>query len=156
MSVSPDILGQIPVEIVDIKLTDSILRFPNPSLGKPKYFTQNIALHHQGQLENNILIGSISVQIFHENNENELLGLISVSVVFKVPELDSFIEKDDDQPKIKESILNYINIIVSSTARGIMYQNFKGSILERVILPLFSTKDAQSFSEGWNNESEEE
>lgn len=156
MNLNKDIIDDLSLEIVDVRLIESVLRFPHPELGNPNFFTQKIILHHQGQLENNILVGTITVQIFHENNENELIGLITVSVVFKIPELDSIVDKNEEHPKIKEDILNYINIIVSSTARGIMYQTFKGTILNKVILPLFSTKDAQSFSEGWNNESEEE
>lgn len=103
-------------------------------------FNHEIKIDHKMNVDNNLIVVTISDEIFKSNPESpELLAKFVGGFVYKVRDIRQYIDqnKSIDFP---EDFLISINSISLSTLRGMMVAQFKGTHLHHAILPIVNPK----------------
>ena len=85
--------------------------------------------------EESEVIVEAKVVILHEDNTT-ILASIKVDCVFEVANFREFISKDTGQLAFPKSAIITFNSITLSTVRGMMLSKFKGTHLDKAILPV--------------------
>jgi|SRR5690554_444996 len=125
----------IEFKLVNIEILESEIKAPLKPLAKNANFSFNIALEQRFNIEKELIFVICDVTVFPDNNSNLKLGKYRSSCIFKVNDLSNYItnEKDISLPDVFMITLNTISI---STTRGLMFSLFKGTFLQRALLPI--------------------
>jgi len=82
------------------------------------------------------LVVEIRIDVSHKEIEQEVLGSISVACIFELNVNNQDIDYENKQVSLPDEIFVTINSISISTARGIMFSEFKGTFLDQAHLPV--------------------
>ena len=97
-----------------------------------KIITQAIANH-----EKKLAVVFVLIQIHKMDETNELLGKIVVGVGFDIENFDDVFPKNENGVIIfPVELENFLKGIAISTVRGVMFSEFRGTVLHRAILPI--------------------
>jgi hypothetical protein len=72
----------------------------------------------------------------HNLGKEILLGSIKIGCLFHVKSMAKLLTKDKGSINLPSKFIETINIVTISTARGMMFSEFKGTYLHNAILPL--------------------
>lgn len=110
---------------------------PEQISGSTLDFVHQVNIVHKMDLDKSKLIAIASIET-SSKDEPGLKGSVKSSFIFSIDSLQEKIEKNDESgtSKLPDNLLRAINSIVLSTARGIMFSTFRGTILHKAILPL--------------------
>lgn len=134
----------IPFQIVGVELLDFEMSSPKEQLPQNTMFQYDINLQHRLNLENNLVIVICSVSIFFES-KNQMMGKIRSSCIFSVEELNDYVDEVTKSMTFPKEFIDKINGETISTARGIMFSQFRGTYLHNAVLPAI---DAGNFGKG--------
>jgi len=128
-------------QLKGVELLEACLNQPRQPIADLKVFQFDIKLEHKISVETKIVAVVIFVDLYNEQRDVKL-GSISASCIFELVNLPDFIDTKKNNIDLPEEFLTAINSISISTARGIMFNQFRGTFLHHAFLPLV---DPQSF-----------
>jgi hypothetical protein len=120
------------IEILDVKLN-----YPDNPNEKLKNYRFDMNLEHKLNIENNMVFVVPAISIFNEKNNTEL-GSIKISCAYEVKNFSNFVDKETNSMKFPDEFVTTINIVSISTARGVMYAQFRATFLQNAILPVIN------------------
>jgi hypothetical protein len=118
------------VELLEVKL--NLLK---ESLPKDTVFQFQISIENRINAENRLIIVVTTIEIIHDNNEG-CLGSLQASCIYEIENFEDLIKKETEEIAIPESLSTTLNTISISTVRGIMFAQFRGTVLHNAILPI--------------------
>jgi len=122
-----------------VELLDFSMNHPQKPLTDNKLFHFDIKLEHKLNNENKLLISVIYIDIFNEKRDFKL-GTVVTSCVFEIANFSDFIDSVNNKINFPEDFLVNINAITISTARGVMFSQFRGTYLHNALLPIIDPK----------------
>ena len=106
------------------------------------FLTENGNLEFQSNFEFKILeesneIGILSTIILNVVNLNTHFGELKVQINFNLHPFNDVIKKIDEKSfNIPDVLMSTLTNIATGTVRGILYEKFKGTIIQNEIFPL--------------------
>ena len=129
----------INFQLKGIELLEACLNHPKHAILDLKIFHFDIKLEHKLSVENKIIAVIIYIDLFNEQRDIKL-GSVVASCIFEVVNMNDFTDLKSKNTKLPDEFLTTINSITISTARGIMFNQFKGTFLHSAILPIIDPK----------------
>ena len=122
-----------------LKGSISLPSVPDVSLNN---FNFNISLESKADATNKFVFVIVSVEIRSED-QNHILGSLAVSCIYSLVNFDEVVKIEaDGKLDIPQPLVEILNSISISTARGVMFSTFKGTFLHNAFLPIV---DPRSF-----------
>ena len=122
-----------------LKASISLPSVPDVSLNN---FNFNISLESKADATNKFVFVIVSVEIRSED-QNHILGSLAVSCIYSLVNFDEVVKIEaDGKLDIPQPLVEILNSISISTARGVMFSTFKGTFLHNAFLPIV---DPRSF-----------
>jgi len=132
---------EIPInfQLKGIELLDVCLNHPKNVNPGSNVFHFNIKLEHKLNVENKFIAVIIYIDLFNEQRDLKL-GSITASCIFVIDNINDFVDSKSKKISLPEDFITTINSITISTARGIMFDQFKGTFLHSAFLPIVDPK----------------
>lgn len=122
-------------QIKAIELLESGLNTPDEPLAENSTFKFDINLEHRLNNEKKLIIVVSSINIKLEKND-VLYGHLKSSCVFNVLNWEEFNDSESEQLNFSPDFLSQLNSITISSARGLLFSTFRGTVLHNAILPI--------------------
>lgn len=128
---------KIELRFVGIQVFSKQLTEKPSSLSRTPVFHFEIQVKSKVQAEKKLIISMVDINI-SEKDKSLILGKASTGCIFKIEDFQNVIKKNDEDDLyfIPEELQNLIRPVAISTARGIIYSEFKGTYLNNAILPI--------------------
>jgi hypothetical protein len=122
-----------------IELLNTCLNHPKHAISDLKVFHFDIKIVHKLDVENKLIAVIICIDLFNEQRDLKL-GSITASCIFEIANIIDFVDTKSNNISLPDDFLITINAITISTARGIMFDQFKGTFLHHAYLPIVDPK----------------
>ncbi|MFA6401224.1 MAG: hypothetical protein WCX31_06305 [Salinivirgaceae bacterium] len=125
----------VQYQIKGIEILDVQLIYPENPQEKLEKYGFEISLEHKVNFSSKIVFVVPKITIINDLNKS-VLGSIRISCAYQVENFDQFADEAKGTinfPKYFELAINTVSI---STARGIMFGQFRGTLLQNAILPV--------------------
>lgn len=129
----------IDFQLKGIELIEACLNHPKQAATDLKVFHFDMKLEHKLNFENKLIIVIIYIDLFNEKRDLKL-GSLTSSCIFEILNFTDFIDIKTNNISLPDDFLVTINSITISTARGIMFNQFKGTFLHNAFLPIVDPK----------------
>ena len=131
------------IQLRAIELLSGSINLPSiPNLPLTN-FNFNINLESKADGTNRLVFVIVNVEIKSED-QNHVLGSLAISCVYNVVNFDEIIKVDTTgKLDIPQPLIEILNSISISTARGVMFSTFKGTFLHNTFLPIIDPKSLQ-------------
>ena len=134
-----EIQKQVKFRLIGIEILDK--HYKNPIIPDLKFenFQFNIKLEASvnAGLKSINLISNIEIL---SENITIVLAAISINFVYELINFDEIILIENNGLLLPDSLSETLNSLSYSTARGIVFSEFKGTFLQNVILPIIDPK----------------
>lgn len=126
----------IKFQIKAIELLNSSIKVPTIPNKSTTNFKFNIGIENRIDIKNELIFIIVHTEIKDEN-QSDILGNLSVSCIFELTNFSDVVTVDhNDKANIPQNLIETLNSISISTARGVMFSTFKGTFLHNAILPV--------------------
>ncbi len=116
------------------------------SINPPVQVDQNVNFNFNINLEtkivapNKLIFVIVNIHVIAEDQKTAL-GSMMVSCIFSIANFEEVVKLDSDNKlNIPDPLAETLNIISISTARGVMFSNFRGTHLHNAYLPIIDPK----------------
>jgi hypothetical protein len=125
----------VSFQLKEIELLEASINHPQKTNADLNAFHFDIKIGHNLYIEKKLFIAMIDIGLFNEKRDFKL-GSLAANCIFLVVNMNDF--KDNKTKKINfpDEFISTLNSITISTARGIMFSQFKGTFLHSAILPI--------------------
>jgi len=130
---------KIGFQLKNIELIEVRINAPENLENKVSTFQYTINLEHRVIAEKKAFVLMVTIKIHGENLEKEL-GFLKVAFSFFIDNFEDFVPTGMDEIKLPDEILTTFNSIAISTARGILFSQFRGTHLHNAVLPVIDPK----------------
>ncbi|MCT4581082.1 MAG: hypothetical protein N4A35_06655 [Flavobacteriales bacterium] len=120
-------------KLANIEVLESYIKAPQKALPNFNDFSFSLDIQHQLNQDSEIIYVITEITVFHSSDKENLIGKYKSNCVFKIPQINDFLDKELNLP---ENHLTTLNSISYSTTRGMMFSDFKGTFLHQAILPI--------------------
>lgn len=127
----------VSFQLKGIELLDACLNQPKQSNADLKVFHFDIKIEHKLNTENKLFIALIDIGLFNEQRDLKL-GSLTANCIFEVENMNDFMDTKTKKINLPDEFVITLNSITISTARGIMFNQFKGTFLHNAILPIIN------------------
>jgi hypothetical protein len=119
-----------------IELLKSFILIPSTKNSILSSFDFTIKLETKSDPLKKLLFVIVSIEVKPEN-KNTVLGAVTVSSIYFIPDFEDVIIIDiDGKLKIPTAISEKLNSTSISTTRGVLFSAFRGTFLHNAILPI--------------------
>ena len=125
----------VQYQIKAIEILDVQLIFSEKPLEKLEKYGFELSLEHKVNFSNKIVFVVPKITVINELNKT-VLGSIRISCAYQVENFDQFTNAAKGTVQFPLNFELAINTVSISTARGIMYAQFRGTHLQNAILPV--------------------
>lgn len=133
----------IDLQLKSIELLKGSISLPSVPEVSLNNFNFNISLESKADATNKILFVIVSVEIRSED-QNHVLGSLAVSCIYSIVNFDDVVKIEaDGKLDIPQPLVEILNSISISTARGVMFSTFKGTFLHNAFLPIVDPRSFQ-------------
>jgi len=133
----------IDLQLKSIELLKGSISLPSVPEVSLNNFNFNISLESKADATNKILFVIVSVEIRSED-QNHVLGSLAVSCIYSIVNFDEVVKIEvDGKLDIPQPLVEILNSISISTARGVMFSTFKGTFLHNAFLPIVDPRSFQ-------------
>ena len=133
----------IDLQLKSIELLKGSISLPSVPEVSLNNFNFNISLESKADATNKILFVIVSVEIRSED-QNHVLGSLAVSCIYNIVNFDDVVKIEaDGKLDIPQPLVEILNSISISTARGVMFSTFKGTFLHNAFLPIVDPRSFQ-------------
>lgn len=105
-----------------------------------KTFRHNVELGGFIDLEEKIINTRVSV-VIHNDDKEEVLGSLNVDFSYTISDFDTVFARNKVDKAAAEDILKVVAQESMAAMRGIMFENFRGTLLHNAYLPIISTSN---------------
>jgi hypothetical protein len=106
-------------------------------------FNFNINLESKADGTNKLVFVIVTIDVTSED-QKYLLGSLVISCIYNIVNFDEVIKVDPSgKIDIPQPLIEILNSITISTARGVMFTTFKGTFLHNAFLPIIDPKSFQ-------------
>lgn len=140
MSKSSEKKQSVPVnfQIKGIDLLDSCLNHPKSIIPKLSNFQFDLKLEHKVNIDIKFIAVVVHIEVFDEKHETKF-GSLTISCNYGIENFENFVDAKRNLI-LPDEFLVTLNSISLSTARGIMFSQFKGTFLHTACLPIVDPK----------------
>jgi len=133
----------LDLQLKSIELLKGSISLPSVPEVSLNNFNFNISLESKADATNKILFVIVSVEIRSED-QNHVLGSLAVSCIYSIVNFDEVVKIEaDGKLDIPQPLVEILNSISISTARGVMFSTFKGTFLHNAFLPIVDPRSFQ-------------
>ena len=133
----------IDLQLKSIELLKGVISLPSVPEVSLNNFNFNISLESKADATNKFLFVIVSVEIRSED-QNHILGSLAVSCIYSVVNFDEVVKIEaDGKLDIPQPLVEILNSMSISTARGVMFSTFKGTFLHNAFLPIVDPRSFQ-------------
>ena len=133
----------VDLQLKSIELLKGSISLPSVPEVSLNNFNFNISLESKADATNKFLFVIVSVEIRSED-QNHILGSLAVSCIYSVVNFDEVVKIEaDGKLDIPQPLVEILNSISISTARGVMFSTFKGTFLHNAFLPIVDPRSFQ-------------
>jgi len=133
----------VDLQLKSIELLKGSISLPSVPEVSLNNFNFNISLESKADATNKILFVIVSVEIRSED-QNHVLGSLAVSCIYSIVNFDEVVKIEaDGKLDIPQPLVEILNSISISTARGVMFSTFKGTFLHNAFLPIVDPRSFQ-------------
>lgn len=133
----------IDLQLKSIELLKGAISLPSVPEVSLNNFNFNISLESKADATNKFLFVIVSVEIRSED-QNHILGSLAVSCIYSVVNFDEVVKIEaDGKLDIPQPLVEILNSMSISTARGVMFSTFKGTFLHNAFLPIVDPRSFQ-------------
>jgi hypothetical protein len=133
----------IDLQLKSIELLKGSINLPSVPEVSLNNFNFNISLESKADATNKFLFVIVSVEIRSED-QNHILGSLAVSCIYSIVNFDEVVKIEaDGKLDIPQPLVEILNSISISTARGVMFSTFKGTFLHNAFLPIVDPRSFQ-------------
>lgn len=125
-------------ELKRISLLEKNLTLLNQT-GKLDEFTFDISLQIGNNPEMKECLHIMRVAINSKKLE-KLVGSIQLLCAFFIPNFEEYIISGDQNSSLPKDLLYLLNSVVIGTMRGVMYSEFRGTVLNNAYLPVLDPR----------------
>ncbi|MFN8310776.1 MAG: hypothetical protein U0T73_12505 [Chitinophagales bacterium] len=130
----------VEMQIRGIELLNGSLNLPASPTTPLTNFNFNINIESRADVANKLVFVIVHIDIKNEDH-SYILGALSVSCIFEIVNFEDVIKiESDGQFNIPQGLIETLNSISISTARGVMFSTFKGTFLHGAVLPVIDPK----------------
>jgi len=104
-------------------------------------YTYEIQVSSKVNKELRLIIISVLVKIFLDNEKKITLASIETSSIFEITNLNEIVKFEDEKLKIPEFLMATLIGISISTIRGMLLAKTSGSIIQNAIIPVINPSD---------------
>ena len=126
-------------KIEGIELLEYSLKAPQTILPDNLEYKFEIGIEHKISIELSKIFVICSIAI-HCESENTQFAHAKISCIYDLPDVDKFMDKENNKIQLPEIIGVTLNSISISTSRGVMFTLLRGTFLHNVILPIVDPK----------------
>jgi hypothetical protein len=131
-------ISPLSFQIKRIDLLEACLCHPISDMPELINFQFDIKLEHKFNIENRFFVVVGSIEIFNEDKLNKW-GSFSISCNYEIENFHEFVE-NNGKLVLPDEFIIALNSITLSTARGMMFSQFRGTFLHNAILPIVDPK----------------
>jgi len=129
--------------IKSIKIIEERISCPANQVSQIKSINFNIKVDHQIEEKDRSI--AVIVEIIVKSNElNTIIASLTVACIYKIENFKSLIDKNTGKPIFPSEFKTVLNSISISTARGVMYSQFRGTFMNFNILPVIDPKNVKA------------
>jgi hypothetical protein len=133
----------VDLQLKSIELLKGSISLPSVPDVSLTNFNFNISLESKADATNKFLFVIVSVEIRSED-QNHILGSLAVSCIYSIINFDEVVKIEaDGKLDIPKQLVEILNSITISTARGVMFSTFKGTFLHNAFLPIIDPSTFQ-------------
>lgn len=133
----------VDLQLKSIELLKGSISLPSVPEVSLNNFNFNISLESKADATNKFLFVIVSVEIRSED-QNHILGSLAVSCIYSIVNFDEVVKIEaDGKLDIPQPLVEILNSISISTARGVMFSTFKGTFLHNAFLPIVDPRSFQ-------------
>ena len=133
----------IDLQLKSIELLKGAISLPSVPEVSLNNFNFNISLESKADATNKFLFVIVSVEIRSED-QNHILGSLAVRCIYSVVNFDDVVKIEaDGKLDIPQPLVEILNSMSISTARGVMFSTFKGTFLHNAFLPIVDPRSFQ-------------
>lgn len=123
--------------LTNIELLDFNLNYPENPLPEKRYYDFILNIKQNIDKENKLVKAIPSVDVVMiEDDKRTIQASIKVSCVFELQEIDPFLSEETEQVDLPNGLIVSINSVATSTVRGILFSELRGTFLHGINLPL--------------------
>lgn len=133
----------------DINIFKKNFNFPLDKIKNIKEYSFQISIRNgvTAQADNNTIFyinKNIDIKVIGESNsKQDEFAEFSIAYIFKFINEKDFVSSTKTSIKINEELSEWLDNVVLSTTRGIMYSEFRGTYFNEIIFPIILPKDLQ-------------
>ena len=133
----------VDLQLKSIELLKGSISLPSVPDVSLNNFNFNISLESKADATNKFVFIIVSVEIRSED-QNHILGSLAVSCIYSLVNFDEVVKIEaDGKLDIPQPLVEILNSISISTARGVMFSTFKGTFLHNAFLPIVDPRSFQ-------------
>lgn len=131
---------KVEMHLRAIELLNSTLQSPVTSNEAISNFNFNISIENRADPKNKLIFVIVHIQICNDA-KSETWGSLSLSCIFEIANFEEVVKiESNGRLDIHNQLIETLNSISISTARGILFSTFKGTFLHGAILPIVDPK----------------
>lgn len=129
----------VRIQLQGIELLKSQINTPEINDFKTDKFHFNIKVSAKVNPERRFIVIITNVNVLGDQL-TEVLGYVEISCIFFIENFEEVIEISGIEANIPQKIIDSLNSISISTLRGVMFEQFRGTILHHAYLPIINPK----------------
>ncbi|MFP4047539.1 MAG: hypothetical protein ACLFT4_07260 [Bacteroidales bacterium] len=135
----------VSYKISAVELLNLEMKHPQQEKIDFNSFHFDLKLQHRVNTEKKLVFVISTVNILDKEKTIQL-GTIQTSCIFAIDNINDLIDNENNV-RFPDNFLDEINSIAISTTRGIMYTEFKGTILHKSVHPIFKMENLKKKKE---------
>jgi hypothetical protein len=110
-----------------------------PPILKDEEFAFDVSLQSEGKPELQECAQVMTVKIQKKGEKNSI-GTISIGCTFSIPNYQEYVLASDDKISLPEQLMQLLNAAIIGTIRGVMFSEFRGTMLGGAYLPVLDPR----------------
>jgi hypothetical protein len=131
---------EIKFQIKNIELLDFSLQYPGQLLNEETKYKFNINIEQKFSEPQNLVAVTTTINIIREADQ-QMQGAVTTNCIYMVDNLNQYGNEKTKTIHLPDQFNTTLISISLSTARGIMFSQFKGTFLHNAILPIIDPTD---------------
>lgn len=131
----------------EIELIESKLAHPDKKLPDDITFHFNLDIEYRVFPDKERVLVLTKVRVSNEEDKEMELGKITTSCAFEIKELEKWVD-DQERLVLPQDLKTTLNSVALSTTRGVLYSEYRGTFLDKALIPLI---DVQNLTEDNNS-----
>ena len=125
-------------ELKRVSLLEKNLNLQNHA-GKQDEFEFDISLQIRNNRESKECLHLMRVGINSKKTE-KLVGSIQLLCAFSIPNFEEYVSDSEKGSSLPEDLLYLLNSVIIGTMRGVMFSEFRGTVLNNAYLPVLDPR----------------